>query len=845
MPDMIRAMGSNGVVLEQCLSQMTRRFIDMLNATKQQTSDGSPAPDGAFGEEDPLTEAPPEGQSTPLRANLLGEVQGLMLSYWIQLRALPVDDPELTSTVLSFCSAGGDCRMEPAALARAVAELGPAAAGSEAAAVQGGLVGHLTEQLPRMRRRELVRVAMAARSVAIWHAVTAEVRSWLLRDGVATISMLRQGQDIDDLLAILAHSLAWSQHAPQGGAAASGEGERAATRDLLQRIMHLAVDSLEHVSHKEPELARRRLVATVNTLSAFEQGVPLGSLSRCLHEQATAGPAWDAASAVEVAYSFSALHGGEMPFDVVARLWRLVGGALAEAEAELSDAELAKFWAFALAAMHLSTRSALAALRLAPEGPSVESYLLWKRLAKGQVRFDLAREQQAVGSVASLRAGLPQALPGEVCLEQHAVQGSPYVADFALEGRKAVLVVPRSVHQAADRDGALSGPGRLMQRTLEALGWREVVDSSGSSDEQAAIARLMSELQRFSDFYREKQYGPYRVCYGEVLPGTDVFDCQPLQLAGQVLTLAMGSSFQHPQRQASVREVSSDSFQAFYDMSLVEAQEATANMASIVLVVTVMLGFGLLMSNSIAVVALTPLERMLGVVRGHCKQIFRFAAGIQNDTPDDDDDEDNEFLLLEEVFKKLAAIASLSTLNHEPQVNSNMKEEDVIKLNWMQGATSAVPPHHGGASALVGPRPRNSMTMLAAGTTASAENNPMDADERSPSRSPNRWSRTQSKDGSFMMDCIPPDVLVSLDSPDCDVLEWGKELKLGACGFIIMYKGFSSWWVGENVDGEKLRKFLGVLEKAYEPNHFHSFSHGVDVLYPGLRVEVHALDRRR
>jgi len=371
---------------------------------------------------------------------------------------------------------------------------------------------------------------------------------------------------------------------------------------------------------------------------------------------------------------------------------------------------------------------------------------------------------------------------------------------------------------------------------------KEVMESSGSPDGQAVIARLLSELQRFSDFYGEKQYGPYRVCYGQVLPGTDVFDCQPLQLAGQVLALPMDSSFQHPKRQASVREVSSDSFQAFYDMSLVEAQEATANMASLVLVITVMLGFGLLMSNSIAVVALTPLERMLGVVRGHCKQIFRFAAGIQNDTPDDDDDdEDNEFLLLEEVFKKLAAIASLSTLNHEPQVNSNMKEEDVIKLNWMQGTTSAVPPQHGGASALVGPRPRNSMTMLAVGTMASADNNPTDADERSPSRSPNRCSRTQSKDGNFMMDCIPPDVLVSLDSPDCDVLEWGKELKLGACGFIIMYKGFSSWWVGENVDGEKLRKFLGVLEKAYEPNHFHSFSHGVDVLYSVSRY-MHLID---
>jgi len=362
---------------------------------------------------------------------------------------------------------------------------------------------------------------------------------------------------------------------------------------------------------------------------------------------------------------------------------------------------------------------------------------------------------------------------------------------------------------------------------------KECMDSYGLAGEQSICARMTSELQRFSDFYKEKDYGPYRVCYGEVLAGTDVFDCQT-----EVFDLTMSSSFNHPRRQASVREVSWDNFQAFYDMALVEAQEATANMASIVLVVTVMLGFGLLMSNSIAVVALTPLERMLGVVRGHCKQIFRFAAGIQNDTHDDDDDEDNEFQLLEEVVKKLAAIASLSIKTHEPQVNSNMKEEDVIKLNWMQGATSAVPPQHGGASALVGPRPRNSMTMSMSVTlppTAAVDINSMDVDERSPSRSPaggpRRSSRAFSKEAIPMMESIPPDVIVSLDSQSCDVLEWGKELKLGACGYIIAHRGFNSWWVGENVEGEKLRKFLSVLEKSYEPMIFHSFSHGVDVLY--------------
>jgi len=204
-----------------------------------------------------------------------------------------------------------------------------------------------------------------------------------------------------------------------------------------------------------------------------------------------------------------------------------------------------------------------------------------------------------------------------------------------------VMMPVFNVFQYPESDRSFTSWARLLAVSVEQAR-QAALASPGSTEAVLLSTRLDSELQRFSDFYGEKQYGPYRVCYGQVLPGTDVFDCQPLQLAGQVLALPMDSSFQHPKRQASVREVSSDSFQAFYDMSLVEAQEATANMASLVLVITVMLGFGLLMSNSIAVVALTPLERMLGVVRGHCKQIFRFAAGIQNDTPDDDDDDEDE-----------------------------------------------------------------------------------------------------------------------------------------------------------------------------------------------------------
>ena len=62
---------------------------------------------------------------------------------------------------------------------------------------------------------------------------------------------------------------------------------------------------------------------------------------------------------------------------------------------------------------------------------------------------------------------------------------------------------------------------------------------------------------------------------------------------------------------------------------------------------------------------------------------------------DEEDDEDqdlehsSEFMLLEKVVKKLAAIAHLSSVAGEPEVTENMTENEIMTLNWLQGASVA------------------------------------------------------------------------------------------------------------------------------------------------------------
>merc|ERR1719271_2188938 len=138
-----------------------------------------------------------------------------------------------------------------------------------------------------------------------------------------------------------------------------------------------------------------------------------------------------------------------------------------------------------------------------------------------------------------------------------------------------------------------------------------------------------------------------------------------------------------------IREMSSDNIMVSYDLSTPKQLEAVANIGLICFIVVVMCVFGLITSNSISVIALKPLERMLSVVRERCSEIFKYTHELDIQDQEQDQEKDDgaydemekaesasEFALLERVVNKLTAIAELTSAKMGPEVRDDMNEDE-------------------------------------------------------------------------------------------------------------------------------------------------------------------------
>eukprot|EP00913_Durusdinium_trenchii_P002266 g2092.t1 len=228
-------------------------------------------------------------------------------------------------------------------------------------------------------------------------------------------------------------------------------------------------------------------------------------------------------------------------------------------------------------------------------------------------------------------------------------------------------------------------------------------------------------------------------------------------------------------------------------------------------VVLVMCVFGLLMSQSISTVALLPLERMLSVVRQRCQQIFKYTTDLKDDDESEDEDDDDQETSMNQCgdmdtlrlhgFKTwlgnvfLPAIAHLSSVAGEPEVKENMTENEIMTLNWLQGASIAN-----------GRRP---------GLTEGDED-----------KSTSMMPTPRGKDA--------PDFRRSheLNTPDFNALSQTVELKIAIGTYVVWVHEGCVAWVRDNVPETTLFKFMTACEAKYpSENPFHNFSHGLDVLY--------------
>jgi len=335
---------------------------------------------------------------------------------------------------------------------------------------------------------------------------------------------------------------------------------------------------------------------------------------------------------------------------------------------------------------------------------------------------------------------------------------------------------------------------------VDATAFHEAWTSGNTTLTAIMKDRLVSEAARFKEFYKHISYGPFAVEFGES-SDSGAFTPLPDELD---LGLLVGWTFSGPGRKSSMRVVTQGRIQTFFDMTTPKVQEAGCNIGLICFIILIMCCFGLLMSSSISVVALQPLERMLAVVRERCTQIFKYTDNLKDDSDSesdttseyDDMEHDSEFVLLEKVVAKLAAIADLSSSHHEVEIKAYMTEHEIMQVSWMQGAQLS--------SRVSSEQKRGKAEGVGS----------MDREPRSAANS------------------LPISIVDALQTPNFNTLDLSKEHKISTAVYLMVdVAGAASAWARNNIPEAHIWAFTRKVESEYHANPFHNFAHAIDVEY--------------
>lgn len=376
----------------------------------------------------------------------------------------------------------------------------------------------------------------------------------------------------------------------------------------------------------------------------------------------------------------------------------------------------------------------------------------------------------------------------------------------ALQAITLVVILPLfSIFQYPEVDDSMSVWAELLSRNVQE--YRSADLAGNATSAAAAMAKLDVALRDCYEFYSAMNYGPWSACYGRLAGNS--FVCEP-----NVVPFTYQFPSARPQRSASIWEVSHDNFQLYFDLSTPKQEEAASAIGLVWFIVIIMCIFGLVMSSSISVIALQPLERMLSVVRRRCGEIFKYTEDLQDSGTQDDDDEIvselgdveqvSEFVLLEKVVAKLAAIAHISSNGTDLEIKEDMNENDIIMLNWMQ-CTQV--------------RTDNAGTVVEVREAEPVK----EAEDHNSQRGFLSGARAPAH--------LPREVLDTITTDDFDPLDFQKDIRISVAAYIIASSQGSSTWVRSNVIDTKLLKFVTAVEGKYKDNPFHNFSHGLDVLH--------------
>lgn len=339
----------------------------------------------------------------------------------------------------------------------------------------------------------------------------------------------------------------------------------------------------------------------------------------------------------------------------------------------------------------------------------------------------------------------------------------------------------------------------------------------------AAGERLRKEARRFAHFYTSSTYGPFLACYGSQV---EVRHVQAHCGGPPVQELVLDTAFRMPRRGSSILEMSGEGgLHVFFDMSTPQRCEAAMSIGLVIFVIAVMVIVSVTLSSNITVIALTPLERMLSVVRERCEKIFKYTnmfEQMQGDKQAQEEEEEevdaeekayqSEFVLLEKAVAKLAAIVHLSATKTQPEVSADMDESDLMVMNWMQGRQLPVEGRasgFGGGSDNALRVPRRGGTYRFSELIGSAPLNPT----------------------SVVLRKVTMEISQALQTTSFDALTVPRELKPLVTAFIVYYSDGNSEYTQSVVPERIMLTFASRAEQNYPANPFHNFAHALDVAY--------------
>jgi hypothetical protein len=222
--------------------------------------------------------------------------------------------------------------------------------------------------------------------------------------------------------------------------------------------------------------------------------------------------------------------------------------------------------------------------------------------------------------------------------------------------------------------------------------WLDILDKTATRYPE----RLGAQIDKFSVFYESMHYYPWtlRTKKGKTL--SDV----------AMQSLPFFSSLGPPQRKLNSVKYDSTNLLCEFNFKRPNQIDSLMNVLLLVVVMVLMVGFSLVLSNSVSAIVLRPLEKLLLQVRKMASTIFQSVTDMAVTMRDEDDEGDdegdgaedevdnanafgNETELLEKVVQKLAVLSEI-TMNKsvvDAETLDGLGEGDRAVIHGFQGSS--------------------------------------------------------------------------------------------------------------------------------------------------------------